>query len=54
MPLKHEVEEITLKNGAKGLIIYTPHTTSLHYAVNFRAGNDFVKDPAKSQAAHIM
>ena len=54
MPLKHEVEEITLKNGAKGLFIYTPHTTSLHYAVHFRAGNDFVKDPAKSQAAHIM
>lgn len=54
MPLKHTVEEIRLKNGAKGLFIYVPGTTSVHYDVSFRAGNDYARDPSISQVAHIM
>jgi len=54
MPLKHSVEEITLKNGARGLFIHTPDATSVHYDIHFWAGTLFVDDPNRSQAAHIM
>jgi predicted Zn-dependent peptidase len=54
MPLKHTVTEVKLKNGAKGLIIDVPGTTVVSYQFQFRAGNDYVMDPKKQQAAHIM
>jgi predicted Zn-dependent peptidase len=54
MPLQHSVEEINLKNGARGLFIYTPNTTAVHYDIEFHAGIDFVADASKSQVAHIM
>jgi predicted Zn-dependent peptidase len=54
MPLKHSVEEIVLKNGARGLFITTPHATAVHYDIQFRAGNDYVPNQSVSQTAHIM
>lgn len=54
MPLAHSVEEISLKNGAKGLLITTPGVTSVRYNIQFRAGNEYVIDQAVSQTAHIM
>lgn len=54
MPLKHSVEEIKLKNGAEGLFISIPGSTSVHYDVLFRAGNHYVRSPEISQTAHIM
>jgi predicted Zn-dependent peptidase len=54
MPLKHTVEEIHLKNGAKGLFIYAPDTTSIHYDVHFRAGNHYARRREIQQVAHVM
>lgn len=54
MPLKHTVEEIKLKNGARGLLIDTPGTTTVCYNFCFRAGTSFVARPERSQTAHIM
>ena len=54
MPLKHTVEELVLKNGARGLLINVPDTTAVGYGIAFRAGNSYVKSPDLSQVAHIM
>lgn len=54
MPLKHTVQEIQLKNGAKGLIVHVPDSTVMSYTIHFRAGNDYVKNQAKHQTAHLM
>ncbi len=54
MPLKHSVEEIKLKNGARGLLINTPASTSVFYDVHFWAGIRYAADRKKSQVAHIM
>ena len=54
MPLKHSVEEIVLKNGARGLLINAPDTTSVRYDIQFRAGNEYVRDKSVSQTAHIL
>lgn len=54
MPLKHSVEEIILDNGARGLLIDVPNTTSVFYDVHFRAGVRHAEDQTKSQVAHIM
>lgn len=54
MPLQHTVEEIKLKNGAKGLLLYAPNTTTVHYDIQFRAGNEYVKHVDIGQTAHIM
>lgn len=54
MPLKHTVTEVKLKNGAQGLIIDVPDSTVVAFRFQFRAGYQYVSDPAKQQAAHIM
>lgn len=54
MPLKHTVEEIQLKNGAKGLLIDIPDATVVAYDVHFRAGNYYAPGAATQQTAHIM
>jgi len=54
MPLKHSVEEVVLKNGARGLLISVPDTTSVHYDIQFRAGNYYAKRREISQVAHIL
>jgi predicted Zn-dependent peptidase len=54
MPLIHSVKEIVLKNGARGLLILVPGTTSVYYEIEFRAGNNYVVRPEISQVAHIL
>jgi predicted Zn-dependent peptidase len=54
MALKHTVEELVLKNGARGLIIHVPDTTVVSYEINFRAGNQYASSVEKQQTAHIM
>lgn len=52
--MKHTVHEITLKNGARGLLIDIPGATVMSFQFHFRAGNRFAKDPSIQQTAHIM
>jgi len=54
MPLQHTINEVSLQNGAKGLIIDVPGSTVVSYQFQFRAGNDYVSDLSKEQTAHIM
>jgi predicted Zn-dependent peptidase len=54
VPLKHTVEEIVLKNGARGLIVHVPDATVVSYEINFRAGNQYSPSEEKQQTAHIM
>lgn len=51
--MKHTVSEITLKNGAKGLIIHVPDASVLTCDVNFRAG-EYLVDPNKWEVPHLM
>lgn len=54
MPLKHTVQEVKLKTGAKGLIVDAPDSTVMSYTIHFRAGNDYVRRPEIHQTAHLM
>lgn len=52
--MKHTVEEIRLKNGARGLLIDVPDATVMSFEFQFRAGNRYVKDKSIYEAAHVM
>ncbi|MEO5499688.1 MAG: pitrilysin family protein [Candidatus Saccharimonadales bacterium] len=52
--MKHTVQEITLKNGSRGLLIDIPGATVMSFQFHFRAGNRFVAHNDIEQAAHIM
>lgn len=52
--MKHTTTEITLKNGAKGLLIDVPGATVMSFEFQFRAGNRYVKDKKIYETAHIM
>ncbi len=52
--MRHTVEEVRLKNGAKGLLIDVPDATVMSFEFQFRAGNRYVKDKSIYEAAHIM
>ena len=43
--MKHSVEEITLKNGARGLLIDVPSASVMNMRVQFRAGMRYAKKP---------
>lgn len=51
--MKHTVTEITLKNGAKGLLIHIPSASVMTFDVNFRAG-EYLVDPQKWEVPHLM
>ena len=51
--LKHNVHELTLPNGLKGLIIDTPKTGVVVAEVSFRAG-EFMLERKKWETAHLM
>jgi predicted Zn-dependent peptidase len=51
--MRHTVEEVTLKNGAKGLYIHVPGASVMCLEINFRAG-DFLCPPDKWETAHLM
>lgn len=52
--MKHSVQEIKLKNGARGLLIDVPGATTMSMQFQFRAGNRYVKSKDIEQVAHIM
>lgn len=52
--MKHTVEEIRLKNGAKGLLIDIPDATVMSSQFHFRAGSRYVEDRDIYETAHVM
>ncbi len=52
--MKHTVEEVRLKNGARGLLIDVPDATTMSMQFHFRAGNRYAKSKDIEQVAHIM
>lgn len=52
--MKHTVQEIVLKNGARGLVIDVPGAQVLSTQFHFRAGYRFVSDKSIYETAHIM
>ncbi len=51
--MKHTVQEIRLKNGARGLLIDVPGSTMMSMEFQFRAGDRYAKSPDIEQVAHI-
>lgn len=52
--MKHTVQEVRLKNGARGLLIDVPGATVMSFQFQFRAGNRYVKHKDIYETAHIM
>lgn len=52
--MKHSIEEVYLKSGARGLLIDTPNSGVMNIKIIFRAGNKFVKKPEIYEVAHLM
>lgn len=52
--MKHTVEEVRLKNGARGLLIDVPGATVMNFEFQFRAGNRYVKSKDIYETAHLM
>jgi len=52
--MKHTVEEVRLKNGARGLLLDIPDATVMSFEFQFRAGNRYVKHKDIYETAHIM
>ncbi len=51
--MKHTVTEITVKNGAKGLLIHIPDAIVMSFEFNFRAGEYLVQEK-KWETPHLM
>ncbi len=51
--MKHNVEEVQLQNGAKGLLVHVPDATVLDVYINFRAG-EYLVERDKWEAPHLM
>lgn len=51
--MKHSVSELTLKNGAKGLLVHIPDATVMTFDINFRAG-EYLVNKNKWEAPHLM
>lgn len=52
--MKHSVEEIKLKNGAKGVLIDIPGATVMSTRVGFRAGMRYAKSPDVYEIPHVV
>lgn len=52
--MNHTVEEVRLKNGARGLLIDVPGATVMSMQFHFRAGNRYAKSKDIEQVSHIM
>lgn len=51
--MKHNVREVVLKNGARGLLIDVPGAMVTSYELNFRAG-EFLLSYKKWETAHLL
>lgn len=52
--MKHTVQEVKLKNGARGLLVDVPGASVMSFQFQFRAGNRYVKHKEIYETAHIM
>lgn len=52
--MKHEVQEVTLKNGARGLLIDVPNASVINMRIQFRAGMRYAKKPELYEIAHVV
>lgn len=52
--MKHAVQEVKLKNGARGLLIDVPGATTMSMEFCFRAGHRYAKTKEIEQVPHIM
>ncbi len=51
--MKHDVTEIKLSNGAKGLLVHVPHSSVMTFEFNFRAG-EYLVSRDKWETPHLM
>ena len=52
--MKHSVDQISLGNGAKGLIVNIPGASVMSTRVQFRAGMRYAKSPELYEIAHVV
>lgn len=52
--MKHSVEEIELKSGARGLLIDVPNASVMDMRVQFRGGMRYAKRPEVYEIAHVV
>ena len=52
--MHHTVEEVKLKNGAKGLLINVPAASVMNIRFQFRAGMRYAKKPEVYEIAHVV
>ena len=52
--MKHSVEEITLKNGARGLLIDVPGASVMSTRVQFRAGMLYARNKYVYEIPHVV
>ena len=52
--MKHSVEEVKLKNGARGLLIDVPNASVMNMRIQFRAGMRYAKKPELYEIAHVV
>jgi predicted Zn-dependent peptidase len=52
--MQHDVIEVSLPNGTKGLFIHAPNVPVMSFDFNFRAGDYYVEDKNKWEVAHVM
>ena len=52
--MRHTVEEVKLKNGAKGLLINVPAVSVMNIRFQFRAGMRYAKKPEVYEIAHVV
>ena len=52
--MKHSVEEVTLKNGARGLLIDIPGASVMSTRVQFRAGMMYAKNKDVYEIPHVV
>jgi predicted Zn-dependent peptidase len=51
--VRHTVSEVSLSNGAKGLLIHIPSASVMTFDVNFRAG-EYLVESEKWEVPHLM
>lgn len=51
--MKHSVQELSLKNGAKGLVVQVPDAQVVSLEISFRAG-EYLVDSKKWEVPHLM
>lgn len=52
--MKHSVEEVHLKSGARGLLVNVPNASVMNIRVQFRGGMRYAKKPELYEIAHVV